>query len=980
MPHEKLSLLGHLLTCITSLALRFPRATVALGVLAAIASLYLCQTRLGFRTSRADLLNPKSAYNRLWLDYTKEFSDAEDVIVVVEGAGREKVVSLLDELAADLLRETRLWNTVLHKIDLTKVRAKGLFYLKPEELAGIEQFLDKFAPVLRGNWTQLNLGNMAAEMGRMLQYTPSAAGQAPQAQALQQAIQKEILRFLDSLIFALGRQKGYQSPWPEMSDKMGRDLTTSQYLLAKEGRIGFILLRFAAANKDSFVANTEAVDSLRRLVNQARSRHPEMSIGLTGLPLIEHDEMSSSESSMTIATVLSIAGVLVVVLLGFGGLRHALLPMAALFLGMIWSLGYTVLTVGHLNILSSAFGAILTGLGINYGIYILARYLQLREANKSIEDSLLETARTVAPGITIGMIATAASFYMAGFTEFIGVAELGLISGGGVLLCWLAAMAVLPALICLSDKNNNRILPQPLEFHRWLKPICNHPLSVLAGSTAITVLLSLGMTCLWYDHNLLHLQAAGLESVALEQKILSEGDLSASFAISIADDPRTLLERKKQFLRLPAVNNIVEIDSILAPDDSMSALCLVEKQLVIERINRCLANLPQQVPQIPLTSIDEFGQMLAGTQARQSGAAPDPDLQQRLQRLGVLLQQLPPAECYARLAEFQQSMAQDLLARLYALRAAANPQPPQLGDLPESLVARFVGRNGKHLMKIYAKGDIWDISAMEQFVRELRGIDKNITGNPVQIYEASLQMKRSYEQATWFALCTILPFIFLNLGTLRDTCLAVLPLGLCMLQLFGIMGFLNVPLNAANMISLPLMLGMGVDNGINIIYDFRRQQGKYRISPSTAVAVMLNTLTTMVGFAVLMLADHRGLQSLGRVLTIGMGCCLFTSLVMLPAMLTWLTRNRREVITQAEPSHEQFAAAEYGSLPSRHDDYADYPQILTAQEDRPLSEIWERTSPTSDQEHEEPDKDEILRFPLSPPAEDQQAWSRRRSA
>ena len=180
-------------------------------------------------------------------------------------------------------------------------------------------------------------------------------------------------------------------------------------------------------------------------------------------------------------------------------------------------------------------------------------------------------------------------------------------------------------------------------------------------------------------------------------------------------------------------------------------------------------------------------------------------------------------------------------------------------------------------MKIYSKGDIWDMRPMEQFVSDVRGIDKKITGNPIQIYEASLQMKRSYEQAAWFALCTILPIMFLNLGKLRDTLLAMFPLAFCMLQLFGIMGYLNIPFNAANMISLPLMLGMGVDNGINIVYDFRRQTSRYRMSPSTAVAVILNTLTTMVGFAVLMLADHRGLQSLGRVLTIGMSCCLVTA-------------------------------------------------------------------------------------------------------
>ena len=535
--------------------------------------MYLAQTRLGFRTSRADLLSPKSDFNRLWVDYTKEFGDTEDVIVVVEGDGREKVIPVIDELAADLLRETRLWNTVLSKIDLAKLRSKGLYYLKPEELAGIEQFLDNFAPVIGGNWAQMNLGNMAAEMGKTLAIPSSRSrpGSANPGRKNKRP-SKQIAGFFDSLAIALSEPGKYQSPWPDMADQMGRDQPAAQYLLAKQGRMGFIQLKFSAAHKESFTGNNDAVNALRRIVDRARARHPDMLIGLTGLPIIEHDEMSSSESSMAVATVLSMVGVVVVVLLGFGGLRHSMLPMAALMLGMIWSLGYTVLIVGHLNILSSAFGAILTGLGINYGIYIVARYLQLRESNHTVEEALLETAGTVAPGIVVGMIATAVSFYMAGFTEFVGVAELGIVAGGGVLLCWLAAMTVLPALIYLSDR-------QPIPH---FAPAFGVPSLAETDLQSSSKRFDLGRGrhgpvgrwawhSVWYDHNLLHMQAEGLESVALEQKILTEGDQSASFAISIADNAQTLLARKKQFLQLPSVNNIVEIDSILAPDDSMSA-------------------------------------------------------------------------------------------------------------------------------------------------------------------------------------------------------------------------------------------------------------------------------------------------------------------------------------------------------------------------------------------------------------------------
>jgi len=245
------------------------------------------------------------------------------------------------------------------------------------------------------------------------------------------------------------------------------------------------------------------------------------------------------------------------------------------------------------------------------------------------------------------------------------------------------------------------------------------------------------------------------------------------------------------------------------------------------------------------------------------------------------------------LAAYQHRMAGDLLSRLYALRAMANPEPPRLSDLPQGLVSRFVGKDGKKsLLQIYSKGDIWDMAAMEKFVAEVRSVDPRATGNPLQTYEASRQMKRSYEQAAWLALAAILVVLYFDFRSLRYTLLAMVPMGLGTVQLLGILGLLGVPLNPANMIVLPLILGIGIDDGVHVIHDFRRKGGRYRISPSTASSVVITSLTTMVGFGSLMIASHRGLQSLGRVLTIGVSCCLFTSLVMLPALLAWMTRHR----------------------------------------------------------------------------------------
>jgi predicted RND superfamily exporter protein len=208
-----------------------------------------------------------------------------------------------------------------------------------------------------------------------------------------------------------------------------------------------------------------------------------------------------------------------------------------------------------------------------------------------------------------------------------------------------------------------------------------------------------------------------------------------------------------------------------------------------------------------------------------------------------------------------------------------------LTDLPEAVATRFVGRTGRYLMQVYSKANIWDMEPMKQFVYDVRSVDPDATGNPMQVYEASRHMKRSFEQAAWYALLAIIPIVLLDFRRLNYTLLAALPMGLGLLQTLGLMGLLDIPLNPANIIVLPLTLGIGMESGINLIHEMRCRRGAYRgAGNAVIVAVVVNTLTTMVGFGALMIANHQGLQSLGRVLTISMGCCMFNALL-LPNLL-----------------------------------------------------------------------------------------------
>ncbi|HWA97647.1 MAG TPA: MMPL family transporter [Pirellulales bacterium] len=456
-----------------------------------------------------------------------------------------------------------------------------------------------------------------------------------------------------------------------------------------------------------------------------------------------------------------------------------------------------------------------------------------------------------------------------------------------MLICCLAELLILPACIVLMDRRQIGLrMPEPLAVHQWIEPLLQMPRRVLFATVGFTILIGLGVTRLWYDHNLLNLQADGLESVELEQRLLTECNQSVWYAVSIADSREELLARKEQLLKLGSIERTEEIVSLLPADHEV-------KQPIIARIQQQLAALPERPPLIPVDRPEELGRSLAALETffvenHYASSA------RKIEQVRDALRRLPLSDCYAMLSQLQQQIAGDLLSRLYALRGMADPEPPKLTDLPASLVHRFVGQHDRHLLKIFGRGNIWDMGALSQFVQDVRSVDPRATGNPLQAYEASHEMKHSYEISALYALVIVLGLLWFDFRNLKYALLAAVPLGLGVLQMFGIMGLLNMPLNPANMIALPLILGIGVDYGVHLIHDYREQRGRFTLSPSTAVAVLVDSLTTIVGFGAMMIASHRGLQSLGRILTIGISCCLFTSLVMLPALLAWMSWNRNE--------------------------------------------------------------------------------------
>ncbi|MFM8634944.1 MAG: MMPL family transporter [Planctomycetia bacterium] len=872
----------------TRLCLRVPALITVLAILSAIACGGYAAKYLGYKVSRVDLLDPKSEYNKLWIDYIAEFGEDDDAVIVVEAPTRDGVITVLEEISREVGRQGSLFRSVLHEVDLSAIRGKGLHYLSPADLAGIDRFIEKSGPILDGGWAHLKAGSMVAGLaGQMV------AGAATTAGPLDEPVTTALERYSESLLAGLdpaNRAAGtataaIPSPWPPMPESLStlRDLS-SQHLLAKDGRLGFVLLRLTK-QPGGFAGASASTDELRRIIDVVASHHPDATIGLTGLPVMEDDEMRTSQQSMVWASGLSLAAVALVIIAGFGGVRHALMANAVLVIAMAWAFAWATASVGHLNILSVTFTVTMIGVGIDYGTYYVARYLQGRRRGLDCEAALLETSASVGSSILTGAITTAVAFFSASLTSFVGVAELGTIASGGILLCAAAELLVLPAVIAMVDRSPlGKHVPQPVPVHAWLAPIFRYPRFVALASMALTMAVASGLHELRYDHNLLNLQADGLESVAVEKKLLEECDQSVWYALSIADSREELLIRKEALQKLPTVERVDEIASLLPSDEDL-------KRPIIERINARLTSLPERPPEIPIDRLDSLGETLAWAQNEAAKRPGGLRTAWHLERSRDALRRMPPEECFRALAAFQQRSAGELLSRLHALAGVSDPEAPTLDDLPPSLVERFVGQSGKHLLKIYGHGDIWNFEALERFVKDVRGVDPRATGNPLQAYEASLEMKRSYEQAAIYSLVVILVVLWLDFRSISHALLAGLPLAMGMFQTLGLMGLVGIDLNPANLIGIPLILGIAVDYGVHIVHDALERPGPYSISASTANAVLVDALTTILGFGALMVASHKGLESLGRVLTLGVTTCTITSLVFLPVVLSMLRRG-----------------------------------------------------------------------------------------
>ncbi len=636
-----------------------------------------------------------------------------------------------------------------------------------------------------------------------------------------------------------------------------------------------------------------AVESVRRVVSELGfDADPRLRVRLTGDFALSYDEMGAVKRQ---AAGAGIASLVLVSLLLTLALRSAWMILAALLtlvVGLSGSLAFATAAVGHLNPISVAFAVLFIGLSVDFGIHLCLRYRELRAEGGDHGEALLSTARGVGGSLVLCAFTTAIGFYAFLPTRFLGVAELGLIAGTGMGISLLASITLLPALL--------EVAPGPVKRAWARRPTAprpppgaglgaRYPRSVRAVA-AVAGLAALGLIPrVHFEYNPLRVRDPGTESVRALEDLLAEADTSPWSITVSAPDLETAGDLARRLDALDVVSSTITPADFVPPDQE-------EKLEIIREIAFFLGPGPV-APGGPRPGVEAQRRALARLRdelARFLGTTRDrPALESSVRRLEAAVTELAerldasalPGEELARL---ESGLVDPVRWRLEALHEALRAERVTFDDLPEGLLAHGVGLDGRVRIQVLPEADLNDRVALAAFVDGVRSVAPAATGLPVNYLESARVIIQAFQQALLSAALVIGLLLWILWRRIGDTLVVMTTLALAAALTTGVAAVAGIPFNFADVIVLPLLLGIGVDSSIHLVHRHRGGMASAGdlVRSSTARAVFFSALTTVASFGSLGFTRHQGLATTGQLLAVGVVVMLLCNLLVLPALLS----------------------------------------------------------------------------------------------
>ena len=847
---------------IVTVCCRYAALTVLAALLLTLGAGYYTQSHFNMNTDSEQLISAKVGWRQRELAFDKKFPGQSNLIaVVIDGQTPELAEAAAASLSARIAVNKALFPSVRRPDGGAFFDHNGLLFLPLADVQATAQQLFKAQPFL---------GALAADpslRGIMDSLSTALLG-VTTGQAKLTDLDAPITRFEDSFSAAANGQVKFLS-W--------RSLITGAPPRPEEIR-RFIEVQ-PALDFDALEPGLKASTAIRDAA-KALGLTPEngVRVRLTGDVPLSDEEFATLTDRAWLMGGAMLGGVLLTLWLALRSFKLIAAILATLVVGLAVTMAVGLLAVGVFNIISIAFIALFVGLGVDFGIQFAVRYRSERFHQPDLGIALCHTGRSVGVPLAMAALATAVGFFSFLPTEYTGVAELGLVAGVGMIAAFLTSITLLPALLMLmkpgaegDDVGFASLAPLDKYLTRKRKPVLRA--AALAGTVALVLTVFLR-----FDSNPLDLRSPKVESVSTLFDLMKNPQTSPNTIDVPAPSLAAADALAAKLSRQPLVAQALTLSSFI-PDDQDRKLA------VIADANGLLDATLNPFDIKPPPSDDEVKSAMASTAAKLRAAAgkdnspPAADAR----RLAETLDKLATGNAENR-ARATKAFVPGLQTMLRQVTNSLTPQKVTLDTMPPELKSEWLSRDGSARVQTFPKDTSNDPAALSAFSDQVLGVAPLATGAPISIRESGRTIVSAFVEAGILSFIAIIILLALVLRRFDDVMRTLAPLVLAGLLTLATCVALNLKLNFANIIALPLLLGIGVAFNIYFVVAWRAGAKDFLQSALTR-AVIFSALTTATGFGTLWLSEHPGTASMGELLMISLAWTLVTTLFVSPALL-----------------------------------------------------------------------------------------------
>jgi hopanoid biosynthesis associated RND transporter like protein HpnN len=856
------SMLKSVIVRTVDVCVRHPWSVIIIAVALTVGSIVYVADHFQINTDIEKLISSDLPDRQRQAEYFRAFQ-THGIVAVVDAPTPELVARAADRLAQALGQRGGAIEGVHEPGGGAFFARNGLLFLPAQEVAETADALTKAEPLLatlaadpslRGVASALESGLTGVEVGRLKL----------------DAMTRPLTLAADTLDNVLaGRPASFS--WVSMAQGRAPEARELRRFIEIDPVLDFTALEPGA---QATAAVRAAVADLK-LGTDYRAR-----VRLTGNIPIADEEFATVREGAALNLALTVAAVLVILWLALRSARIIVAVFLSLIVGLATTAALGLAMVHALNMISVAFFVLFIGLGVDFGIQFSVRYRSERHDIESLREALVSAAAKAGGPLALAALATAAGFLSFLPTAYRGLAELGEIAGCGMLIAFITSITVLPALLAL--------LNPPGETHAMgfsaLAPLDRfldrHRIAVIVG----TVLVVFGgaplLLRLPFDFNPMNLRDPTSESVATYNELKTDPQTGSNSIEIMMPSLAAADATAARVGKLAEVSRTLTLSSFV-PADQDEKLAAVRKAAA--KLDPALA--PKTVEPAPsdeevvaaLTAAAEHLTQVAEDEKEGgpgAGAA---------RRLAALLTQLAQADGAAR-ARADAAFVPPLNIALDQLRAALKAQPITPDTLPHDFVADWVSADGRARVQVLPTGDPNDSDLLRRFVLAVLAVAPSATGPAISFYEAGRTISRAFFQAAGWALLSIAIILWATLRRLTDVALTLVPLIMAGMVTLELCVVFDLPLNFANILALPLLLGVGV--AFKIYYIMAWRAGKTGLLQSTLTrAVIFSAMTTATAFGSLWLSHHPGTSSMGKLMALSLVCTMAAAVLFQPVLM-----------------------------------------------------------------------------------------------